>query len=1009
MMRALPLVTCLVLLGVFPQDAAAAEPATTPQKSKGIAVAAAEKAAYGLGSWSDTLGAHRARVRVAEKADAVRVHIPWRRRDLQPEKKRIIVMDAATGNRVANVAAVDLRREYGDLVFQPPTAPGEYDVYYLPHVVQPGSGGYGDGYLPPEATAEAAWLARHSLAAEQLSQGVWKQLPEATVVEIQARDEFERFDPMEVIATAEETRQLVAACPEPYLVFPEDRKYPIRMTRDLPLRWIENGPAAEFHGTADRNEYYAFQVGLYAARGPVEDVAVEFGDLRADGGGVIPAAAMTCFNLGGIDWLGRPFRKVVNVPAGRVQALWFGVDVPRDAAPGEYRGSLTIQPKGGPATRVHLTLTVNDQILEDRGDGEPWRHSRLRWLNSTIGIDDEVVRPYTPLEVDSRTVGCLGRAVEFADTGLPAKIRCGTREVLAGPMTLVAQIADAKYPLSAARSELAKRGPGAVVIESEGKAGPLVVSSHATIEFDGHLDFTLSVKADQPTDLSDLCLEIPVRREAATYLMGIGRPGGLRPKDWSWKWGGKVYYDSFWIGDAHAGLQCELRGTSYSGPMVNLYWPLGQLQPPEAWHNGGFGGCSITETAGGDVLVRAYCGPRRLEKDQTLRLEFALLVTPVKPLDPAAHFRARYYHSCEPVDRAIGIGANVINIHHANELNPFINYPFLATDKLSAYVREAHAKGAKVKIYYTVRELTNRVTEIAALRSLGNEVFAPGSGGGYPWLQEHLDPDHTPAWYDRLPNGDVSAAMVTSGASRWYNYYLEGLNWLVRNVEIDGLYLDDVTYDREILKRMRKIMERARPGCLIDLHSNTLFSHGPANQYLEFFPYIDRLWFGEGFNYDDPPDFWLTEVSGIPYGLMGEMLQDGGNKWRGMLYGMTARMPWRDDVKPLWRLWDEFGIADARMIGYWEKDCPVRAEGPGVLATVYTRPGKALVSLASWAGAPAVCRLKIDWQALGMDPAKTTITAPAVENFQESRRFGPDEPIPVEPGRGWLLILAPAQ
>ena len=118
----------------------------------------------------------------------------------------------------------------------------------------------------------------------QLAQGLWKQLPEATVVEIQARGEFERFDPMEVIATAEETRQLVAACPEPYLVFPEDRKHPIRMTRDLPLRWIENGPAAEFRGTADRNEYYAFQVGLYAARGPVEDVAVEFGDLRADGG-----------------------------------------------------------------------------------------------------------------------------------------------------------------------------------------------------------------------------------------------------------------------------------------------------------------------------------------------------------------------------------------------------------------------------------------------------------------------------------------------------------------------------------------------------------------------------------------------------------------------------------------------------------------------------------------------------------------------------------------------------
>jgi hypothetical protein len=29
--------------------------------------------------------------------------------------------------------------------------------------------------------------------------------------------------------------------------------------------------------------------------------------------------------------------------------------------------------------------------------------------------------------------------------------------------------------------------------------------------------------------------------------------------------------------------------------------------------------------------------------------------------------------------------------------------------------------------------------------------------------------------------------------------------------------------------------------------------------------------------YDKDEDYWLTEVSGIPFGLMGEMLQDGGH------------------------------------------------------------------------------------------------------------------------------------
>jgi hypothetical protein len=56
----------------------------------------------------------------------------WRRRDARPENKDVIVVDAATGKRVNNVATVRVNRECGDLLFQPPTAPGEYYFYYLP-------------------------------------------------------------------------------------------------------------------------------------------------------------------------------------------------------------------------------------------------------------------------------------------------------------------------------------------------------------------------------------------------------------------------------------------------------------------------------------------------------------------------------------------------------------------------------------------------------------------------------------------------------------------------------------------------------------------------------------------------------------------------------------------------------------------------------------------------------------------------------------------------------------
>ncbi len=42
---------------------------------------------------------------------------------------------------------------------------------------------------------------------------------------------------------------------------------------------------------------------------------------------------------------------------------------------------------------------------------------------------------------------------------------------------------------------------------------------------------------------------------------------------------------------------------------------------------------------------------------------------------------------------------------------------------LKAYIANVHEEGLKAKIYYTVRELTNHIVELWALRSLGHEVF----------------------------------------------------------------------------------------------------------------------------------------------------------------------------------------------------------------------------------------------------------------------------------------------
>jgi hypothetical protein len=346
-------------------------------------------------------------------------------------------------------------------------------------------------------------------------------------------------------------------------------------------------------------------------------------------------------------------------------------------------------------------------------------------------------------------------------------------------------------------------------------------------------------------------------------------------------------------------------------------------------------------------------------------------------------------------------------VHHATAINPFINYPFLRPDAMKAYVDSAHALGMRVKIYYTVRELTNHAPELPALRSLGTEVIAPGPGGGASWLQEHLDGNYIGGWYvARIRD----AAVVNTGISRWHNFYVEGLDWLVDNIGIDGLYIDDVAFDRSIMVRVRKSLTRGRPDPLIDLHSANQYNPrdgfaSSANLYLEHFPFIDRLWFGEYFDYDASPAYWLVEMSGIPYGLMGEMLEGGGNPWRGMLFGMTNRLPWSGDPRELWRFWDTYRIQDTRMIGWWVPGSPVRTGRPDVLATVYQGEGRSIVALASWATDTARVRLAVDWTRLGLDPANARIVAPELPGYQPAASFGPYDPIPVAPGRGWLLLF----
>lgn len=969
--------------------------------------------------WHDELGNHRAVLEVTEPAHAVELDIEWRRHDLNPEKRRFIIMNAQNGQIVKNVLRKEVNNERCKVVFGPVNQATEYYLYYLPYPVNIGHGSFGADYLSPEPAPDAEWVAK-----------IEGEVPKAKLQKLEARTQFDSFYPMEVVALKSEVADYKSKNASKMLLFPEDRQFPIRMKDAVPQKWLDVKQGSTFAGKADMNEYYAYQVGVWAAGGELKNLKVEWSDLKSNGA-TIEKKDITCFNTEGYNPSGKYFTKNISVKADNVQPLWFGVDIAQDAKPGVYKGSVSIAADGVAAQSVAVEITVSSNRLADRGDSELWKHSRLRWLNSRAGISNEPTKGYDKIKIEGEKLIVTGREITLAANALPKSIKAGAHEILSSPVEFVVSTDKGNVTLKGGKPEYTLKDNGRVEWTYKAANSELELSCKAALEFDGWVNYVYTVKPLVDIKIKDIVLNIPMRGEIAQYMMGMGLEGGHVPTSHSSKWHGvktdqKIIsttsdapvkldgpMDSFWIGNAKGGIHCELRGASYTGPLLNLYQP----KPPVSWNNDGKGGFMVKKS-GSKVVASAYSGQRELKAGEQMTFDFAMIVTPVKPINYQSQFTDRYYHKGSaptPRQEDVDAGVKVINVHHANELNPYINYPFLTTDKIKDFTDTWHKKGMKVKFYYTIRELTNNVPEIWALRSLGDEILGSGSGGGYPWLREHLVTDYHPQWYQYLgPVMSADASIVNSpGESRWYNYYVEGLGWLVRNLGIDGIYLDDVTYGRDMLKRMRRVMDVESDNCIIDLHSNTGFSRGAAIQYAEFFPYVDKLWFGESFYYNRmSPENWLVEVSGIPYGLMSDMLHRGGNRWRGMVYGMTVRHPWMTDgvicdPRPIWKIWDSFGIADSKMIGYWEDKTPVTTSNDKVLATTYlNKRGEVLVAVASWDEKPADFTLKIDWKALGLDPKKVKIYQPAVDEFQGEATYLIGDKIKVEPTKGYMFVLS---
>ncbi len=820
-------------------------------------------------------------------------------------------------------------------------------------------------------------------------------------------------------------------------------------SRERPIRWYDSIPEVKigdsgrvFTLSANPGEVFIYQLGVWALRSDINDVKIEFSDLlTGNNKRMISSDRMTCYNKGGINHLGKPFDKELRISTGRIQALWIGIDLD-GISEGIYHGGVSVTVDNRKQT-IPLKLRLTGKVVANHGYDEGKRLARLNWLNATVGIDNHITRDFEPVKVSGNQLTILGRTITISANGLPGSITSFFHPSNSTLMDKGNPVINKpiRFIIEKENGEVVMLEPGELKFEAhtDSEIRWSVLNSSAEfslncigqLEFDGFVDFKLELLAKADARIRDIRLEISMDEERAEYMMGLGHEGGIRKPDWEWRWDITKHQDKLWVGTVNGGLRVKWKAENYVRPLINVYYGFRPLKLPASWGNDNKGGVQVTQKED-DVRIIAYSGKRKLRRGDVLHYDFELLITPFKLISKEKKYGDRYYHgggtdTSFKIEKAKKAGANVINIHHAEDIYPFINYPYQDDQiaDLSQLVTDAHSEGMRMKFYYTTRELTKNLPEFDALVSLNGEVIFPGPGnecrtwinkeGPHEWLIKNLRENYIPAWSSLIKHGKFEGitdlSVITTPDSRLNNFYVAGLDWMMKHIGNDGIYIDDSALDRFTVRRARKIIDKYRSEGRIDFHSVNHYDerYGFANclnLYMDLLPYFDLVWIGEGRDYDRMPDHWLIEVSGIPFGLSGQMLQGGGNRWRGMVYGITSRPGWFDPAPTgIWNCWDEYNIQDKTMIGYWEDGSPLSCDHPMVRATIYKGDQESLIALANWSEDDLQVALQVDFSQLGYDQEACDLFIPEIPDFQEEFTSVNLNRLILPGGKGYIIIL----
>lgn len=422
----------------------------------------------------------------------------------------------------------------------------------------------------------------------------------------------------------------------------------------------------------------------------------------------------------------------------------------------------------GDAVALHAETPVPPGLSRLAGpDLEAFKAQQLaHWNGHALGEERTVPPPFTPMAWDAtgKAVKCWGRAYTFAGGVMPSQVASAGRDLLSGPMRLVAQSGGERRDIGDAAFTVAERADDRVRLTATGMLAGLAVKADWTCEFDGAAIVTLTLTPGASNAVDRLALEIPLHAVAARFYSGC-------ETNWPMSAAGDVpdaglvlgFRPVFWVGSEERGLTWFAEAP-----------PAGELARPERT-------IAIVpgETA---TLVRITLIDARRTITRPLTLTFAVQATPTRPAPE--HWRGlRTGGLIKPTERY----RFHRDVYLADEWwrSGYAVVP-RATDQLKAYMARLRGRPSK---HVAVGFVTSP-NLLAAYA--GSREWPIYTAFGEAWMKRPIETVTRGAkivgWLARQSDPDGAVSVCPNSA--WARYYLHGINETVSATGMDAVLLE---------------------------------------------------------------------------------------------------------------------------------------------------------------------------------------------------------------------------